>query len=518
MDISLLITYFLVFIIFLLILLHYGLHGTKLGRSVDKIPGPKWYPIIGNALDLFVPIENLWHFYRRAGRDFYPIYKLWIANWPIVVIRHPDDIEILLRDNKNISKSVIYDLIHPWLNQGLLTSTGDKWRARRKIITPAFHVNNLHEYSDNIIKKTELLIKNLKEEAKSGDVDKELLPIVSRIALNIICETIMDTKCNENDSEQDTYMNAIRNIGDIFYYKSVRPWLKNNWILSKTSKGRDQLKTLKILHAFTTKIIKERQRFHDESNGEYLNDFSMSPSENSGQPSVDKKTKKKSNIIDLLIHASKFDRGIDDRGIREEVDTFVFAGHDTTAMSIFFTILLLAENKDIQTRARDEVDRILGENNGIMTINEVQRFTYLERCIKESLRLYPSVPLISREVTEELKLKHCTLSKGTILNIAIYDVHRDPNFWPRPNIFDPDRFLRENIDGRHPFCYIPFSGGLRNCIGQKFAMLELKTIIGGLLHNFYLEPLETTANIRILPDIVLRPAHPVHVKFIPIPK
>lgn len=120
-----------------------------------------------------------------------------------------------MRDNKNISKSVIYDLIHPWLHQGLLTSTGivnknylinsndlklfteiksndklstgDKWKSRRKIITPAFHVNNLHDYSDNIIKKTECVIKNLKEEAKSGDVDKELLPMVSRFALNTIC-------------------------------------------------------------------------------------------------------------------------------------------------------------------------------------------------------------------------------------------------------------------------------------------------------------------------------------------
>ncbi|KAK0082046.1 hypothetical protein PV326_007366, partial [Microctonus aethiopoides] len=538
MDISSLITFFFVFIIFVLILIHYCLHGTKVGRYVDRIPGPKWYPIIGNALDILVPIENLWHFYRRAGRDFYPIYKLWIAHWPVVVIRHPDDIEILLRDNKNISKSVIYDLIHPWLHQGLLTSTGivnnnylinsndlklfaeiksndklltgDKWKSRRKIITSAFHVNNLHDYSDNIIKKTESLIKNLKEEAKSGDVDKELLPMVSRFALKTICETIMGTRSNENDSEQDTYMNAIRNIGDIFYYKSVRPWLKNDWILSRTSKGREQTKTLEILHAFTTKIIKERQRHHDESDEKYLEDFSMSSSENLGQQSIDKKTKKKLNVLDLLINASKVDGGIDDRGIREEVDTFVYAGHDTSAMSIFFTILLLAENKDIQARARDEIDKILEENNGTMTINEVQRFTYLERCIKESLRLFPSVPLISREVTEELKLKHCVLPKGTILNISIFDVHRDPNFWPRPNIFDPDRFLRENIDGRHPFCYIPFSGGLRNCIGQKFAMLEIKTIIGGLLHNFYLEPLEITANIRILPDIVLRPAHPVH--------
>nr|UEN71156.1 cytochrome P450 4AV17 [Meteorus pulchricornis] len=518
MDIQALSTLFLLFFTVALILFHYSVHGTKLGHYIDKIPGPKWYPIVGNAFDILVHLEDLWNFLRRSGRDFYPVNKFWIVNWPIVNIRHPDDVEILLSSNKHITKSVFYDFLHPWLNDGLLTSTGAKWRAGRKIITPAFHLNSLHEYSNNIIEQTERLIANLREESKSGDVDKELLPLVTHFTLNTICETAMGKTLDENNPEQDSYKRSVYDIGNIFYYRSVRPWLKNNWIFSLTSKGRDQLNALKILHGFTTKIIKEREQYHAETNGKYLEDFSVAMPSSSQPQTLDNKKKRRLAFLDLLIAASKRGLGLDDQGIREEVDTFVFEGHDTTAMSIFFTILLLAEHKGIQSRARDEIDAALKESNGKMSIDVVQQFTYLERCIKESLRLFPSVPAISRKVVEDLQLKHCFLPKGTILNVQIFDVHRDPNFWPRPNVYDPDRFLPERIQGRHPFSYIPFSGGPRNCIGQKFAMLELKILTAGILHNFHLEPLEVTSNIRILPDLVLRAAHPVHVKFIPIVK
>ncbi|CAD6241004.1 GSCOCT00009059001.2-RA-CDS [Cotesia congregata] len=232
------------------------------------------------------------------------------------------------------------------------------------------------------------------------------------------------------------------------------------------------------------------------------------------------KTKQKRlAFLDLLLSAVKRKTGVDERGIKEEVDTFVFEGHDTTSAALLFVILLLAEHQDIQNRVRAEIEEVLAENNGEANFNDLQRLTYLECCIKESLRLYPTVPTISRNTQEDLVLSknlHCTVPKETILNVQIFDTHRDPNFWPRPNVFDPDRFLPENSVTRHPFSFIPFSAGSRNCIGQKFAMLELKTFMASLLYNFCLEPQETTADLRLIPDLVIRPAHPVYVKFVPI--
>ncbi|KAL6420175.1 hypothetical protein ACFW04_012265 [Cataglyphis niger] len=156
------------------------------------------------------------------------------------------------------------------------------------------------------------------------------------------------------------------------------------------------------------------------------------------------------------------------------------------------------------------------ESEGKLTMRSLQNLSYLERCLKEALRLYPSVPVISRNVEEDVKLHSYVIPAGTMLVLNIYGVHRDPNFWSNPEVFDPDRFLPERIQKRHPYSYLPFSAGPRNCIGQRFGLLELKAMIAPLIHNFYLEPIDHLKDIRLTADIIIRPSHPVHIKFIPI--
>ncbi|XP_067215663.1 cytochrome P450 4C1-like isoform X2 [Linepithema humile] len=205
-----------------------------------------------------------------------------------------------------------------------------------------------------------------------------------------------------------------------------------------------------------------------------------------------------------------------DLDIREEVDTFMYAGYDTVSLSLCFTILLLAEHKNIQDRVRSEVNAVMLENNGKLTITALNNMSYLERCLKESLRLYPSAPFILRVASEDVKIQSYMVPSGTLLFIPIKFIQRYSDFWPNPDIFDPDRFLPENSQNRHSFSYLPFSAGPRSCIGQRFAMMELKTIIATLVHNFYLEPVDYLKDLRFQVDIVNRVMDPIRVKFIPI--
>ncbi|XP_050451489.1 cytochrome P450 4C1-like [Cataglyphis hispanica] len=218
-------------------------------------------------------------------------------------------------------------------------------------------------------------------------------------------------------------------------------------------------------------------------------------------------------MLDLLIAVSR-NNFLSDLDIREEVDTFMFGGHDTTAMAMTFALLLLAEHKDVQECVRLEVDTVMQENTGKLTMKSLQNLSYLDRCLKETLRLYTVAPFVIRRLEEDVKLHSYVIPAGTNLHVNIYGVHRDPNFWPNPEVFDPDRFLPERMRNYHPYSYVPFSAGPRNCIGQKFGLLELKAMIAPLVHNFYLELIDQLKDIRLKANIIVHPSHPVRIKFI----
>ncbi|XP_031777513.1 cytochrome P450 4AB6 isoform X2 [Nasonia vitripennis] len=444
----------IVVICMLLYAFHHYTRNDRIGRYVNKIPGPPTWPIVGNLPALSAPHEQLWPLGIKWDKQYYPIYKIWTTHKAVIVILHPDDVETLLTSMEHIEKSIMYDMVHPWFGTGLLTST----------------------------------------------------------------ETAMGTTLLDKEHQQK-YRNVLHDVSNAVIYRLMRPWFQVDWTFRWTSVAEKQKKALEVIHGFSKKIIKERKEYHEKTKGHYLNQLESDQSD-------DKKEdeeyfgyrKKRLAMLDLLIAKQKDGNQIDDAGIREEVDTFIFEGHDTSAMAMCFAILLIAEHNDVQDRIRAEVKEVLEKSEGKMGVPEIQQLNYLELCIKESLRLYPSVPFISRGVTKDLHLKNYIVPKGTLIQINIFSLHRDPNFWPDPEKFDPDRFLPDRFQGRHPYSYIPFSAGPRNCIGQKFAMMELKAFIAHLISEFYLEPIDLAHEVLITPDLVLRPARPVKVKIVPVNK
>ncbi|KAL4712740.1 hypothetical protein ACJJTC_008037 [Scirpophaga incertulas] len=233
---------------------------------------------------------------------------------------------------------------------------------------------------------------------------------------------------------------------------------------------------------------------------------------NQFEDNVDRK--KRAAMLDLLIQAEK-DGSIDSQGIQEEVDTFMFEGHDTTAAGLTFCFMLLANNKEIQDRIVAELKEIYSTDESRKTsIEDLNKMKYLERCIKESLRLYPPVHFISRIIHEPIELSNFTIPPSTFCHVQIYDLHRKADLFEDPEKFDPDRFLPENSIGRHPYAYIPFSAGPRNCIGQKFAILEMKAAVAAILRKFELTPVTRPEDIRLSADLILRNDGPVLVKFV----
>lgn len=218
----------------------------------------------------------------------------------------------------------------------------------------------------------------------------------------------------------------------------------------------------------------------------------------------------------------------------------MFEGHDTTQTSINWTLHLLGCNPDIQEKCYKEIQTVCGDSTYIDS-EALGKLTYLECCIKESLRIYPrficillffyffSVPIIARMTGEDVKYLDCFVPKNTQILINIFLIHRDPEHWSDPETYDPDRyvflnfkiicmnfrFLQENLKGRHPFAYIPFSAGSRNCIGQRFALLEEKTIISYILRNFKVKSFQRRDQVRHKTELILRPFEPIPLELTP---
>ncbi|XP_063375636.1 cytochrome P450 4C1-like [Cydia amplana] len=489
----------------LLCVIHVLFNYNSVARALRKIPGHEYAFIIGNALEILVPPDKLMDLQRGFAKKFNGIHRFWCYPLGAVTIYNPEDIEIIMSTMKHSEKGIIYHLLKPWLQDGLLLSNGEKWQTRRKILTPTFHFNILQQFSAILQENAQRLLTVL-EAASERPVD--VVPVISEFTLSSICETAMGTRLNEQETNAArSYKDTIYRIGHIFSNRLARIYLYSDFIFNFTSLGREQKKLLRIIRNFTKTVIDQRKVMLENN----INlDTIKEPEE---YDDIYMKKKKKVAMLDLLISAEK-DKLIDSAGIQEEVDTFMFEGHDTTASGLTFCVMALANNRDIQNKAVAEIKELFGDSDRAITMEDINKLPYLDRCIKESLRIYPPVHFISRQLTEDVRLSNkYDVPAGVACHISIYDLHHREDLYPDPTRFDPDRFLPEHCARRHPYAYIPFSAGPRNCIGQKFALLEMKLVLAEVLRKFELQPVTRPEDLSFIGDLILRNKGPVYVNF-----
>ncbi|XP_022710511.1 cytochrome P450 4c3-like [Varroa jacobsoni] len=323
------------------------------------------------------------------------------------------------------------------------------------MLTPAFHFRIPEDFIRVIDEHSQHFAAVLK--GHEGGKPVEITSPVSMSTLDIICETAMGVKIHAHDNSGSDYVRAAYDVGASLIERMVKPWHWFDIFYTVSAEGRRYSKNLDTLHSFTRKVIEKRKAemlAERETNTETSNN-----KEDTG-------LKKRRPFLDLLLETHLEDSQLLPlEGIREEVDTFVFEGHDTTPMGVSWTLCLLAENPDIQAKVHQGLDDIFGnDNDGSITQDDLSKMKYIERCIKEAQRLYPSVPLIARFVNQDLMI---------FTNVT----YRDRDVFPDPEIYNPDRCLSKNVAARNPFAYIPFSAGPRNCIGQKFALVEPKIMV-----------------------------------------
>ncbi|CAH2108027.1 unnamed protein product [Euphydryas editha] len=422
----------------------------------------------------------------------------------MILLMCNNNIEVKKTDNRrNFIRNLGMALIEDHLrnrkdNPQIPKDSRKKWIQRRKMLTKAFHFNILKKYFVTFLKETDNLMKRVREDA--GKEKTDLFHLMNSTTLRIMCETTMGVTNNDITSLVGPYLSSVEVICDCLTKRLGRIWLNPEPIYQLTNIAKIEKNAVENLHTLTNTVIKRRRDYLAEKN---FNHFDHDENFES---------KDKLAMLDLLLKNEKAGL-LDNQGVKEEVDTFMFGGHDTIAVAMTFMMMALANESEIQDKIYEEICQVLGDSDRSPTTDDLSQMKYLECCIKESLRLYPSAPIIIRHLREEIVLGDYTVPADTSAFIFIYDLHRRADLFPDPERFIPERFLPENCANRHPYAYIPFSAGPRNCIGQKFAMLEMKTMMCKLLRMFRLEPITKPEDIVYKMDIVLRSTHPIYVKF-----
>lgn len=518
--------------------IYFRLSRKRLYDLISKIDGPRGLPLFGNALEFIGdPHTTFKIMYERSFEyDCGKPLKLWIGPRPVVFLTDPRDVEVILGSQVHIDKSPEYRLFEPWLGDGLLISTGEKWRAHRKLIAPTFHLNVLKSFINIFNKNSRAIVNKMR---KQGSKEFDIHEYMGEATVEILLETAMGVDKGTQDREASEYVTSVMKMCDILHMRHRQIWFRPEIVFKFTKYAKAQERFLDIIHGLTNKVLQvKKAEYHrkktlalehdidlekdkTEKAEVKINDVSSSKPEGSvighsygasaglkDDLDVDDDIgeKKRQAFLDLLIESAENGVVLTDKEVREQVDTIMFEGHDTTSAGSSFFLCIMGAYPEIQDRVVAELDSIFKGSDRPCTFQDTLEMKYLERCLMETLRMFPPVPMIAREIKEEVVLPStgAVLPQNCTILIGTFKLHRNPAIFPNPDEFNPDNFLPEKSASRHYYSFVPFSAGPRSCVGRKYAVLKLKVLLSTVLRNFHVRSTKLPKDWQLQADIILK--------------
>ncbi|XP_034118232.1 cytochrome P450 4d1 isoform X2 [Drosophila sulfurigaster albostrigata] len=492
-------------------LLIYQLKYKHLIEVTRNLASPPALPILGHAHHIVgkAPhelIELIMNFMETYAKD--GTLKVWLGPELNMLMANPKDVEVVLGTLRFNDKAGEYNALEPWLKQGLLVSRGRKWHKRRKIITPAFHFKILDEFVDIFERESRVLLKNLERERRQqGEIGFNLYDWINLCTMDTIGETAMGVSINAQTNVDSEYVRAVKTISMVLHKRMFNIFYRFELTYRLTPLAQAEKRALNVLHNFTEKIIVQRR--------EELMRGTATAATKQSEEDVAVGAKRKMAFLDILLQSHIDDKPLTNLDIREEVDTFMFEGHDTTSSALMFFFYNIATHPECQRKCVEEIVSVLGRNKETpVTYELLNKLHYIDLCIKETLRMYPSVPLLGRKVLEECEINGKIIPAGTNIGISPLYLGRREELFSEPNSFKPERFdVVTSAEKLNPYAYIPFSAGPRNCIGQKFAVLEIKAIVANVLRHFEIDFVGDTSEPPVLiAELILRTKDPLMFK------
>ncbi|ESP88673.1 cytochrome P450 [Candidatus Halobonum tyrrellensis] len=433
----------------------------------ESVPGPDGLPVVGSFFDVR---DDSFAFRERVAREYGGVARYDVLGSPVYLLTDPAAIErVLVSENQHYRKGDLFQRqLGPVLGDGLLTSEGAFWRRQRHLVQPAFGPDRIAGYADTMVDRTVAATDGWRD----GEV-RDVHTDTMGLTLDIVARTLLGVDIGARRHAVGGALDAVMDAAAGSLFDLLPEGVPTPGRVAR----REAVATL-------DRIVDELVAEKRADPGEDVVTTLLRAEDESGEP-------------------------MSDEQVRDEVKTLLLAGHETTALSLTFTLHLLARRPTVEARVVDELDETLGGDDP--SLASVDDLPYLERVVKESMRLFPPVHGILREPTRDVELGGYRIPAGSPLSISQWVVHRDPAVYDDPLAFRPDRWTPEFERSLPPLAYFPFAAGPRRCIGDRFAMLEARLVLATLLRRYHFE-LVSPEELDLVASITSRPTTPVRMR------
>ncbi|XP_050540333.1 uncharacterized protein LOC126904972 [Daktulosphaira vitifoliae] len=450
----------------------------KLGVKCPWSPVPLFGHFIKSILGLQHTMEVFDTIYQKMGDEpFIGVYTLRI---PQLMIKDPEIVgRVLIKDFQHFTDRGIYADVHTNpLNNNIFFTSGERWRTMRKKLSPTFTLNKLKHMIEQIKECSDSLLMTLRQtmtEEKCGKI--EIREMMAKYSTDVIGSCAFGLKLDAINDPKSEFRKHGKAVCTPSIYTQIwlaiifiQPSILRMFRLNNYSK-----KNITFFQDVFQETIRKRELYGDKRK-DYVYRLMKARKELVLNP--DTNLREKFTETDIVANAY----------------ILFLAGFETVSTTISLCLYEMALNKDVQRKVREEIMQIQSKNGGNMDSDSLNSLHYTSMVIKETLRKYPPLIALNREVTEPYLLPgtNITLEKGMKIIIPINSIHYDPLYFPNPFDFNPERFSEENIGKLRQNTYIPFGDGPRICIGKRFAEYEIKLALSEVLINYEVLPCEKT--------------------------
>lgn len=432
-------------------------------------PGPSGHWLQGNLPEYR---RGRLQFLERLRAEYGTIASYRLGSIPVVLVCEPQHLkEVLVTNNKSYGRSVSTKMLAEFFGNGLLISEGQSWLRDRRMIQPTFNKETIEQFGDIMVQRTAEFI----AQWKPADRRDALLDMQS-LTMSIAAETLLGVQLDDEIAAIHDPHEIIRGHFD---YRMEHLFVPPRWI--PTAHNRSVNAAYHSIRKIVDELIAKRKR--EQTVG--------------------------TDILSRLIQVQRAQpHAMTDQQLRDQVLTFLFAGHETTASLLGWVWWLLGKFPDVANRLHEELDEVL--QGRLPYVSDIPKLSYTDKVVRETLRLFPSAYVMGRQAIEDTQLGEYHIPRGTNLVISPWLMQRDARFWDHPLEFDPDRWTETTQKTMDQFAWFPFGAGPRICIGKAFAMLESVLIVATIASRFNLA-LASNHAIEPHASVTIRPSPGVNV-------